>query len=70
VDRTRRLRLRFPPVNLTASPIHGVGGLGLLVLALLVTLVAPVAWWMVLAPIGGGIALGILRIAIRARGSA
>jgi len=36
VERTRRMRLRFAPVNLTASPVPGVGGLGLVALGLIV----------------------------------
>ncbi len=42
VERTRHWRLRFAPVNLTASPVPGVGGLGLLALGLIVLYAAGV----------------------------
>lgn len=60
-------------INLTASPVHGVGGLGLVALGVLVTLVRPEIWWVVLGAILGGIVLGIVRILLsrrRARSSA
>jgi hypothetical protein len=41
VERTRRIGLRFEPVNVTASPLNGIGGLGIAALALLMTLVMP-----------------------------
>ncbi|HJR58670.1 MAG TPA: hypothetical protein VJ813_04710 [Vicinamibacterales bacterium] len=50
-------------VNLTASPLPGIGGLGLLALAGLVTVVSPASWWIVVLPILGGIALGVAWIA-------
>jgi hypothetical protein len=52
------------PVNLTASPIPGVGGFTLVVLAVLVTFVAPGAWWAIAAALVLGIALGLVLIAI------
>lgn len=55
-------------VNLAASPIHGIGGLGLLVFAVLLTVVAPGAWWAIAAAIVLGVVLGLVLIAInRAR---
>ena len=54
-------------VNLTASPIPDVGGLGLLALAVLITLTAPGAWWLVLIAAVGGIVLGIGWIALDRR---
>jgi hypothetical protein len=36
IERTRRMRLRVVPVNLTGSPVPGVGGLGLVALGLIV----------------------------------
>lgn len=68
VERSRRMSLRFAPVNLTASPVYGVGGLGLLVLALLVTFIMPGAWWVLLASILAGVVLGIAMIATHRRG--
>ena len=63
VERSRRMTLRFRPVNLTASPLHGIGGLGLVALALLVTLVVPGVWPVLLASSLAGVVLGIIMIA-------
>jgi hypothetical protein len=61
-ERSRRMTLRFRPVNLTASPVPGVGGLGLVALSLLVTLVIPAAWALLVASILAGVVLGIAMI--------
>ncbi len=63
VERTRRMGLRFEPVNLTASPLNGIGGLGIAALALLTTLVMPAAWWLLLGSLLGGVGLGVVMIA-------
>jgi len=67
LERSRRMSLRFGTVNLTASPLPGVGGLGLVALAILVTMVMPGAWWALLASVLGGILLGVGMIARRRR---
>jgi hypothetical protein len=55
-------------VNLTASPLPDVGGLGLVALVGLMTVVMPQAWWLVLAAAVLGAVLGVVLIAInRAR---
>lgn len=64
-ERSRRMSIRFRPVNLTASPLYGVGGLGLVALSLLVTLVVPGVWWLLLASSLAGALLGIVMIAMR-----
>ncbi len=53
---------RWKPVNITASPIAGVGGLGLVTLGALVTLVAPQVWWIVACGMAAGVALGVGRV--------
>ena len=63
-ERSRRMSRRVGAVNLTASPLYGVGGLGLVALALLVTVVMPGAWWLLLASISCGIVLGVALIAL------
>jgi len=65
VERTRRFSLRFPSVNLGASPVTGVGGLGLVILLSLLTWVRPTAWWLLLASALAGCALGAVMILIR-----
>lgn len=67
IERTRRRDLRFATVNLTVSPVYGVGGLGIVALAFLVTFVVPGAWWVLLASVVGGIVLGAALIASRRR---
>jgi hypothetical protein len=68
VERSRRM-MSFDcrAVNLSASPLSGVGGLGLLVLALHVTVVAPGAWWMLLGSALAGVLIGIGLIARHAK---
>lgn len=66
MERSRRMTRRFRPVNLTASPVSGVGGLGLVILAGLVTLFMPAAWWLLLASALAGAGLGFVIIAMRA----
>lgn len=51
-----------PIVNLTASPVHGTGGLGIVSLLLLSTAMEPGMWWLVLLGIAAGILLGWYRI--------
>lgn len=65
MKRTDRWNRRVRTVNLAASPIPGVGGLGLLVLCFLVTLVMPGAWWGLLGSTIAGVALGWALIARR-----
>jgi hypothetical protein len=50
-------------INLTASPLHGIGGLGLLAFAVLVAIVVPELWSLMLLAIAGGVVLGALFVA-------
>ena len=52
-------------VNLTASPIPGIGGLGLVALGVLVAVVRPDAWWIFVPAVLGGIALGVALMIVR-----
>ena len=70
MERTRQWNRRFRNINLSASPVPGVGGLGLLVLCVLVTLVMPGAWWGLLGSTVAGVALGFALIARRDPSSA
>ncbi len=65
VERTRRIGRRFGPVNLTASPLDGIGGLGIAALVLLMTRVMPAAWWLLLGSMLAGIVLGLVMVATR-----
>ena len=64
-ERTRRFSLRFPAVNLSASPVAGVGGLAFVILACLATRVMPAAWWLLLGSALVGCGLGVVMIAVR-----
>jgi hypothetical protein len=52
-----------PFVNLTASPVHGTGGLGILSLVVLTTVISPGVWSLVVAGLLSGIVCGVVRIA-------
>ena len=52
-------------VNLSASPVAGIGGLTIAVLLVLMTMVMPQAWWLVAAAIAAGVVFGVVLIAIR-----
>lgn len=54
-------------VNLTASPVAGIGGLSLVIFAAIMTIAMPQAWWIVLGAMLAGVALGIVLIAVRRR---
>ena len=62
VERSRRLNGRTRAVNLSASPLPGIGGIGLVILAFLVTMVAPAAWWALLASTLAGVLVAITLI--------
>jgi hypothetical protein len=49
-------------VNMTGSPVHGVGGLGLLALGVLVSVAQPLAWLFPLYAFSGGILLGAVMV--------
>jgi hypothetical protein len=65
LERSRRMNLRFRSVNLSGSPVSGVGGLALVICASLVTVVVPGAWWLLLASVLAGVMLAIVTIAMR-----
>ena len=60
--RTHRLRMRFRPVNLSASPSSDVGGIGQLLLTAHVSVIAPGAWVGVVAAMIGGVGLGFVLV--------
>lgn len=54
-------------INLTASPLPGIGGLGLVVLGALVSLVRPGAWWIFVPAMAGGVVFGLTMVLVRRR---
>jgi hypothetical protein len=54
-------------VNLTASPLPGIGGLGLVALGVVVVLARSQVWWMFAPAIVGGVAFGLTMALVRRR---
>lgn len=52
-------------VNLTASPIPDIGGLGLVALGAIVAVARPAVLWMFLPALLGGVALGLMMVMVR-----
>jgi len=67
IERARKFMLRARPVNMSASPLPEVGGLGLFVLVALSLVVVPGAWVLVLGSALGGALLGGVLISVHAR---
>jgi hypothetical protein len=55
------------PINLTASPVPGIGGLGLVALGVLVAVVDPKAVWIFIPAVVGGVAFGVALLLVRRR---
>jgi len=54
-------------INMSGIPVSGVGGLGLVAVAFLMTLVFPEAWWLVaIGALGGGVLAAAMIFARRA----
>ncbi|HKE84190.1 MAG TPA: TIGR03435 family protein, partial [Vicinamibacterales bacterium] len=62
IERSRRLRMQAVRVNLTPSPLDGVGGLTLAVVLVVLGEVASQLWWVVLASMVSGTMLGLVLI--------
>ena len=62
IERSRRLSLQAMQVNLTPTPLQGVGGVTLAVVVVVLAEIASLLWWVVLASIVAGTALGLLLI--------
>jgi hypothetical protein len=54
-------------VSLTGTGIEGVGGLTMVMLGVMMSMVVPAIWWFVVGGIGAGVLLGIAKL--RARSS-
>lgn len=54
-------------INISGIPVAGVGGLGLVAMAVLVSIVMPEAWWLMVAGLTGGCLLGVVLIVARQR---
>jgi hypothetical protein len=52
-------------VNLTGTGIEGIGGLTMVMLGVMMSMVVPAIWWFVVGGIGAGIALGALKVRAR-----
>lgn len=58
-------RIQPKRINLSASPLPDVGGLGLLILVVIVTMARPEAWWMLLSAVLGGTVVGVVLVWVR-----
>jgi hypothetical protein len=67
VPAERRRNVEPRRINLTASPLPDVGGLGLVAFGVLVALAGPEILWIFLPAISGGLALGAALAIIRRR---
>ncbi|HEY0874387.1 MAG TPA: hypothetical protein VGD94_13025 [Vicinamibacterales bacterium] len=63
VERPRNFKPRR--INLTASPLPDVGGLGLVVFGVLVAIVRPEILWLLVPAVLGGVALGVTMAIVR-----
>ena len=54
-------------INLTGSPLPGVGGLSLIILVGLMTIMSPQVWWGVLLTILAGLVFGFALVLVRRR---
>ena len=54
-------------INISAIPVAGVGGLGLVAMAVLVSVVMPAAGWLMVSGVVGGCLLGALLVLARRR---
>ena len=55
-------RKTLKPLNITASPITGVGGLGLVALGVIVAVTRPELFWLVAIGVAGGTLLGVAMV--------
>jgi hypothetical protein len=56
---------RRPEINMSGIPVAGVGGLGLVAMAVVVSIFLPAASWTMSAGLAGGVVLGVALIAFR-----
>ena len=61
IERSQRWSSRLPVANLSGSPIAGVGGLGLLMMGLLISVTAPAIWFGVVVVMVAGSVIGAAR---------
>ena len=65
VERSDQMHQRDRAISLSASPIPGVGGLGIVSLIMFVAHLVPDAWWLLIVPVAAGLLLGVLMITVR-----
>jgi hypothetical protein len=67
VDRPDRGLALIDPatINLSGIKVRGIGGLGLLSVIMLITVVIPQAWFLVVAGLAGGAVLGVVMVVRR-----
>jgi hypothetical protein len=58
----RRIALEPLRINVSSIQAQGIGGLGLLWVILVMTLVMPAAWWLAVCGLAGGLVLGTVLV--------
>jgi hypothetical protein len=56
---------RYPQINISSIPVAGVGGLGLMVMAVAIAVIFPLVRWVVIGGAAGGVVLGAAIIFLR-----
>ena len=54
-------------INMSGIPVNGIGGLGLVAVSLLMTVVLPAAWWLLVFGTTGGVVLAVAIVLARRR---
>lgn len=54
-------------INMSAIPVAGLGGLGLVAMAVVVSVFFPAIGWMMAAGVTSGVLLGVVLVAVRRR---
>ena len=58
-------RQRPVEINMSGIPVNGIGGLGLVAVTVLMTIVMPEAWGLVLLGAAGGVVLAVALVLLR-----
>ena len=58
---------RRPEINMSAIPVAGIGGAGLMIVALSMAAVFPEAGWLLALGFGGGVVLAAALVLVRRR---
>ena len=60
-----RYQDRRVEINISGIPVAGIGGLGLVAMAVLVSVMMPAAWWTMVMGVTGGVVLAVVLVIAR-----